>query len=904
MLPNRRTLPATTLLVACLHVFACEDDRVLPGVELPWNETSPDVAEVAPTAAQPSAALARGASVPTAQQTTGALSGRIVFMNGGHGWTFDPTYWRLQRPVALNSMNEDYGNLDQLNLFANYCFNAGAVVVPMRPIGRQTNEVVLDNDDAGVSYSGAWSDSSSPIYYGAAGDLPYRFASLANSESATATYTPTFPVAGIYPVYTWVRHGPDRADQLYRIRHTGGETTLRIPHHMVGNGWVYLGQYHFYAGSNPTSGSVIISNLRGSPTGSVVIADAIRFGNGMGSIDRGGGVSGYPREEENSRYWVQASLGQGQTNSTYETDGDDEEDSWYAPPRMSRLMNREESGSMFKRIHISFHSNAGGGRGTVGLVNSVPTPNQAALAQICGSSVNDELVALGSPPLEVAWNNRGTNITYSGGYAEISANSLGTEMDATIIEVAYHDNADDARLMRDPKARSAVARAAMHAVIRYMNQFDLADPVPLLFPPEPPTNPRATGTPSSTITVSWSPPVTEASSGAPTHYLIYQSTNGLGFGNPVNVGNTNSFTFTNLAGGRAHYFRITAANAAGESFPSEVVGCYPPPNAGATRVLYVNAFDRFDRTTNLRQDLIANSYLPPGSTGGNERVLPERVNSFDYVVAHGQAIAAAGIPFDSCQNEATTGEQVALASYPIVIWACGNESTADESFSSTEQTLVSSYLSGGGSLFVSGSEIAWDLDRTSGPSAADRAFINNQLRADYAADSSGSWSFDALGSSIFAGNASGLFDNGDRGIYRVGFPDLLTPLGGATTAIRYTGNLSGAAAIVFNGAPGKLVYFGFPFETIIDPAVRAEYMADILNFFGATVPVRFDSVAALAGPQVALTLSGAPGVYTVQTSAVLNVWANWQTITNPTGIMSLTNNAAQSHQFYRAYTQP
>ena len=30
----------------------------------------------------------------------------------------------------------------------------------------------------------------------------------------------------------------------------------------------------------------------------------IRFGNGMGDIDRGGGVSGLPREDEAGLYWV------------------------------------------------------------------------------------------------------------------------------------------------------------------------------------------------------------------------------------------------------------------------------------------------------------------------------------------------------------------------------------------------------------------------------------------------------------------------------------------------------------------------------------------------------------------------------------------------------------------------
>ena len=48
--------------------------------------------------------------------------------------------------------------------------------------------------------------------------------------------------------------------------------------------------------------------------------------------------------------------------------------------------------------------------------------------------------------------------------------------------------------------------------------------------------------------------------------------------------------------------------------------------------------------------------------------------------------------------------------YLIVDYILGEESTADETYSSTEQTLISNYLKQGGRLFVSGAEIAWDLD--------------------------------------------------------------------------------------------------------------------------------------------------------------------------------------------------
>jgi hypothetical protein len=846
--------------------------------------------------------------VPSAQPPAGALSGRIVFMNCGHGWTFDPTYWRLQRPVALNSMNEDYGNLDQLNFFAAYCFNAGAIVASMRPLGQQTNEVVLDNVSAGVTFAGTWSDSTSTYYFGKPGELPYRYASLAPTETATATYTPDIPATGYYPVYTWVRAGSDRGDQLYRIRHTGGETPYRVPHYMVGNGWVYLGEYYFNAGANPANGSVVISNLRGSTNGSVVIADAIRFGNGMGSVDRGGGVSGYPREEESCRYWIQASLGQGQSTNLYDTSGNDEQDSWSAPPRMSAEMNREQSGSMFKRIHLSFHSNASGSgssRGVEGLITTVPTPNQAAFARLCGQTVNDELVGI-SLTLEYPWFDRGTNITYSGAYGELSDNSFVGEMDATIIEVAYHDNATDAALLRDPRVRNAVGRAAMHAVVKYMNQFDTNDPAPLIFLPEPPGNVRAIGSFGGVVSLAWAAPASVANSGAPTNYLIYQSTNGYGFGNPISVGNVTSFTITNLPVGVDYYFRVAAANTGGESFPSAVVGCRPPLFGGSAKILYVNAFDRFDRTTDLKQNFVSQNYVPPGPAGGNDRVLPRRINSFDYVVPHGKATSAAGVAFDSCQHTAVASDLVALAHYPVVIWACGNESTADETFSSVEQAKVAAFLAAGGDLFVSGSEIAWDLDRPSGPTAADRNFLHQQLHAAYVADSSSVWSFNGVANSIFAGNVAGSFDDGSQGIYLAGYPDLIAPANGATAGINYSNVNYGTAGIVYDGADGggKVVYLGFPFETILDAGVRRDYLADALNFFNVQ-PLKFESIAQQPDNQIKLVMSGFTGTYTLQTAAVLSAWSPLTILTNTTGAFEFTDSTTNSPaRFYRLQSVP
>jgi hypothetical protein len=243
---------------------------------------------------EPRLTLAAAGLVAVGSQPTGPLTGKIVYTSPGHGWQYNTSLgrWATDRPEY--QLVEDFGTQDQFTMYVDYLFRSGATIVPMRPVGRQTNEVVVDNDSPGVTFSGSWTNSTTGTRwydedYGAVADTErYRFASTnAGSETASATYTPNIPAAGFYPVYTWVTPGTNRTSQLYKINHTGGQTQVRVDHSMVGNGWVYLGTYHFAAGSSPTNGSVAISNL--GTAGKAVIADAIRFGNGMGDLPEGSG---------------------------------------------------------------------------------------------------------------------------------------------------------------------------------------------------------------------------------------------------------------------------------------------------------------------------------------------------------------------------------------------------------------------------------------------------------------------------------------------------------------------------------------------------------------------------------------------------------------------------------------
>jgi hypothetical protein len=367
-----------------------------------------------------------------------------------------------------------------------------------------------------------------------------------------------------------------------------------------------------------------------------------------------------------------------------------------------------------------------------------------------------------------------------------------------------------------------------------MNQFG---GLLLVFLPEPPTNVRALGRTNGTITVEWRAP--GAGGGSASGYNVYFSTNGYGFGllGGVQGGVATFLNVSNLAPEMDWFFRVASTNAAGESLPGEVAGCrlagrLDPAAAGPHQgqVLYVNAYDRFDRFIAPRQTAGPGIGGPNGGTATFDRCQPRRMNSFDYVVQHGVALGRNGVPYDSCQNETIATGQVRLTNYAAVIWACGLESTADETFSAAEQTRVAEYLDAGGRLFVSGSEIAWDLDRASGPTAADRAFLNNYLHASLVNDTNddaGTYNFSALASGVFAGNPPARFDDGSFGGYDVQYPDRLTPLGGATVAIVYAGTTAAAAVQSSN----RVIYFGFPFEAITASSAREVYMLDVLKYF-------------------------------------------------------------------------
>jgi len=303
------------------------------------------------------------------------------------------------------------------------------------------------------------------------------------------------------------------------------------------------------------------------------------------------------------------------------------------------------------------------------------------------------------------------------------------------------------------------------------------------------------------------------------------------------------------------YYKLTAVDDApltNVSLASDVYGI--SNGAAGDKILIVDGFDRTESS---------------GSWN-----LPSHHFSF----LHGQAVHENGFRFDCSSNDMIIDETINLSDYPAVIWILADESTSDETFSAAEQTLVKQYLESGGMLFVSGSEIAWDLDQdnsSSGSTIADENFLHNYLHVDYAGDDSEILSAAGVGGTIFEGVN---LDYGS-GPYVEDWPDYINPYGQGTVVnlkygpsknagIQYTGTFGNGTA------EGKLVYLASPLETITGLENRNLVMNRILNFFFPSTVIDLENPRISNLPKEFNLLPNYPNPFNSQTNIVYHLPQN------------------------------
>jgi spore germination protein YaaH len=304
-----------------------------------------------------------------------------------------------------------------------------------------------------------------------------------------------------------------------------------------------------------------------------------------------------------------------------------------------------------------------------------------------------------------------------------------------------------------------------------------------------------------------------------TGFLIYQSFNGVDFTDSFYV-SSNSVLFTGLEEDSIYYYKLKSLNQNSESAETEVLAAIPSNND--LKILVVNGYDRTSGTNNTK----------------------------DFISKYSEPFVLNGYSFSSASNEAIFKGEIPLQNADIVFWILGDESTSDETFNTFEQSYIRGYLDNGGKLFVSGSEVGWDLSRTNFSSSNDLYFYENYLKAEYISDApNGSvglyYNAEGIASSIFNDIGVFNFDDGTHGTFDVDYPDEISSINGSSNILKFSGisNRTASAGVAFSGnfpngsSPGKLIYLTIPFETIYPLEKRTEIIGHSINFFNQLVGI-------------------------------------------------------------------
>ncbi len=821
-----------------------------------------------PLLSEPAAAAALSAEFPK------SLHGKTVYISAGHGWFYNGSRWRTQRPVYQGFI-EDHNNAEVVTQYLiPYLENAGATVVPVRERDWSATALIANNDQGAPIYteSGSWSMGA----HGAGGydGGSYRYADAqSGSTTATAQWRLSVPSSGTYAVYAWVYPGSNRIpDATYTVAHAGGSTKVVLDQRVMPQTWRYLGTFPFYGGE----ATVTLDN-RTSSGGGVVVADAIRLGGGtfntLAGIPLLAPATSYspstppdsapnkPWWETSTFYWAQR-MGFNPSHWSYFNDV-------VGRPLFARWHQRVAgTDAVNNAVYISWHSNGWNGtvRGTESYIHNGSThpvtPGSAALQ----AAVHDELIRDIRAGWDPAWLDRGKKRANLGELRMLwDPEHEHARIPGVLLEIAFHDHPEDANALKEPLFNQLAARAVYQGIVKYFNA--VGQPGDLVLAPEPPDALRVQNVGGGAVRVAWAPSPTDnvgLRGSAATGYRVYTSPDGFAWGEPYRVSGT-ELTLSNLTLGQTVYVRVTATNAGGESFPTEILGA----RVGQPSLLIVNGFDLLCRSGRIVEDDPVERV--------NLRMWLDQMNSRAYVVHHGQAVPT-GYAWDSASNEAVSRGQVALAGYGIVNWILGEE--APEPLSQTERNLLKSYLTSNRALLISGSEYAWDLEAQ----GRDPDFLHHYLYTGYVANDAGTRTVRPTGTGIFAGLADLHFDA--PGEYTVDSPDVLRPYpgSGAEVALTYVGGTAGGgAAAIQHAVPvaggiscRRVVALGFPFESL-RPAERAAVMERALSYLDCAVNTRISSpeegryyastpefTGSVLGPdvtEVELQLRGEHGLY-------------------------------------------
>lgn len=666
---------------------------------------------------------------------TAGLNNRHLALWNSHGWYYQNKLdrWGWQRATLFTTVEDVLSASFVLPFIVPMLENAGANVYLPRERDTQTNEVIIDNDDANYREEGVQGSLSTGTGFGHKARPLLQGENLFNQgdyqvlhaepgSAGKVCWVPAIPEDGDYAVYVSYHSLSDSYDKArYEVRHAGGLTHFVVNQQMGGGTWVYLGTFRFTAGENQEKGSV--SLLVNGEKGKMLTADAVRFGGGMGDISRNGKTGGRPRWTEAARYFLQYAGFPDSLVYNQQAGKNDYIDDYRS---RGRWVNYLHGGRYMEPwvtkgkdvpglnipidLSLAFHTDAGHRPGADEVIGTLAIySSQDAefnrqfpdgkdrlanrdLADLLSTQIVDDIRASinsGWTQREL-WDQRYSEATYP-------------TVPSVLLELLSHQNLADMQHALNPEFRFLVSRSIYKTMLKFLAGYRQ---VPYVVQPLPVGRFKAELN-DGCARLSWLPvddPLEPTAK--PERYVVYSRTEDQGWDNGTLVDHAEYQTLS-LKEGIIYSFKVSAINQGGESFPSAILAVCNQ-GAGTETVMLIDAFARvaapkvisegnfsgfagwLDEGVAWGNDLatIGHEYefnqLKPwkddddpghGATWDNRTGILPQGNNFDHAYAHGQAIRDAGYSFASCSREAVEEGDVALNKYRLADLIFGEEKT-------------------------------------------------------------------------------------------------------------------------------------------------------------------------------------------------------------------------------------
>jgi len=792
------------------------------------------------------------------------LDDRYIAIWQSHGLYYDDSkgYWHFQRAPLFRTVEDLYTQSYVIPFLLPMLENAGAYVMTPRERDINPIEYVVDNDRSfsdtrkgtlrrkgAYDETGFWESAGlgfadtcrtynfeiNPFVAGTA-----RKAKSATNASATATWKPTFEKRGEYAVYISYKTVDNSTEEAhYTVHHAGGTDEFLVNQKIGGGTWIYLGTFDFDKGDK---GWVELDNS--GKKGTIVTADGVRFGGGMGKVAREGNVSGAKSHVEGALYsmvWAGADKKVTQAK-------DNEYTNEYASRGAWTTWMKKEKGIPFD-ISLAFHSNAGMAQidstyGTLAIYTrdsedgvKFKDGRDRNISRLLCDFVQSQIVEDIRASYNPEWLNRGI---WDKNYSE----SRTTGVPAMILELLSHQNFNDMKLGLDPSFRFTVCRAVYKGLLKTLSDYYGC---PYVVQPLPVRNMSLRFSGSDKVLLDWS--CTEDTSeptAVPKGYIVYTRVDGGAFDEGKLVESTS--VQLGIKPGHIYSYKVVAYNDGGCSFPSEILSAGMPMVTKGSEVLVVNNFTRvsapyyidtpeyagFDGRVDagvpyirdisyagdsyeFRRDAeyVDDDYPGFGASYTDHSGEVIAGNTFDYPFIHGLVLMALGRPFTSTSSEAFLHD--ISADQMIVDIICGKQGLTQNCgkygvFSEEFKEKLKSMTSNGSSIFISGANIASDSTAI--------GFTEKLLGYGVASPSASS-------KGIIAGMKFHNAPNED--FYCVESPDGLKPSGKAETWLRYDGTGT-SASVRFDGGNYRSVSIGIPLETLVEESDRLKILNEALQY--------------------------------------------------------------------------